>query len=252
MPNLQPTELPRRLRVLIVHHPRLLLQSLADALGRAGMEVLMVDKGAQAVDLAIEFSPAIALVGLELQDVSSSDLIEWFARRDVGIIGLDDDADDATQNVIALELGAADCVRTTITPRELAARIRAVHRRTGKPRTKRQDAPALPPIAFGPIRISPLARTVFTAEHQLLKLTSAEFNALEVLASLPGEAVSRETLSLAALHRPWRAEERNVDQLMFSLRQKLPLAHDGRSLIQTVRCAGYLLRSPAPAERQAA
>lgn len=58
------------------------------------------------------------------------------------------------------------------------------------------------------------------------------------------QPVSRDTLSEAALRRPWRPEDRSVDQLVSSLRHKLPLDETGAPLIHSVRGAGYLLRAP--------
>jgi DNA-binding response OmpR family regulator len=75
-------------------------------------------------------------------------------------------------------------------------------------------------------------------------LTSAEYATLETLAKADGHAVSRDRLSEAALRRPWRAEDRSVDQLVFNLRQKLPSDGDRGSLIQSVRGSGYWMRAP--------
>jgi len=74
-------------------------------------------------------------------------------------------------------------------------------------------------------------------------LTSAEFTALETLASAAGAPVSRDTLSETALRRPWRTDDRSVDQLVFNLRQKLTPDKDGGMLIQSIRGSGYWLRA---------
>jgi DNA-binding response OmpR family regulator len=72
-------------------------------------------------------------------------------------------------------------------------------------------------------------------------LTGAEFAALQTLLEAAGEPVSRERLSEAALRRPWRAEDRSIDQLIFGLRRKLADDDRGQRLIQSVRGAGYVL-----------
>jgi len=64
-----------------------------------------------------------------------------------------------------------------------------------------------------------------------------------VLARAAGAPVSRDTLSDTALRRPWCPEDRSVDQLLFSLRQKLPPDEDGGMLIQSIRGYGYWLRA---------
>jgi DNA-binding response OmpR family regulator len=57
-----------------------------------------------------------------------------------------------------------------------------------------------------------------------------------------GKVVSRDEISQAVLNRPWRPEDRSVDQLILNLRQKLALDADGQSPIQSIRGSGYLLR----------
>ena len=126
----------------------------------------------------------------------------------------------------------------------MIARIRAVHRRVHARVEVRAPVVAAQVLTVGPIRINILHRTVHTADGRRLALTSAEFSALETLACANGAAVSRDRLSEAALRRPWRAEDRSVDQLVFNLRQKLPPDEGGGLLIQSIRGSGYWLRAP--------
>ena len=56
-----------------------------------------------------------------------------------------------------------------------------------------------------------------------------------------GRPVSRERLTEAALRRPWRPEDRSIDQLIFSLRRKLGDSEGSARMIQSVRGAGYVL-----------
>jgi DNA-binding response OmpR family regulator len=126
----------------------------------------------------------------------------------------------------------------------MIARIRAVHRRVNKREETKLSTKVRDSFVIGPVKINVLLRTVTTEDGKRLQLTSAEFTLLEVLAAANGQAVSRDTLSEAALRRPWRPEDRSVDQLVFSLRQKLPPDEGGGPLIHSIRGAGYLLRAP--------
>ena len=93
---------------------------------------------------------------------------------------------------------------------------------------------------MGSMKVDLRSRTVISASGAQIKLTAAEFTALETLLAANGEAVSRDSLSQAALHHPWRPEDRGVDQLIFSLRQKLADG-DEQPLIHSVRGAGYMM-----------
>ena len=66
---------------------------------------------------------------------------------------------------------------------------------------------------------------------------------LEVLASVAEAIVTRNTLSEMALRRPWRADDRSVDQLIFTLGQKLSPDEDGGMLIHHVRGLRCWLRA---------
>jgi len=79
-------------------------------------------------------------------------------------------------------------------------------------------------------------------------LTEAEFAALQELLLAGGAAVTRQHLCDTALRRPWRAEDRSIDQLIFSLRHKLRDGEGGIRMIQSVRGAGYRLVTDQVAE----
>jgi DNA-binding response OmpR family regulator len=190
------------------------------------------------------FKPDVVLVDLELPDTNGVDLISWFAEQQTcGVIvvsGMGEEAD----RIVGLELGADDYIVKPPRMREMIARIRAVHRRVNRREETKLSPKTRDTFVVGPIRINILLRTVTGGDGKRLQLTSAEFTLLEVLAAANGQAVSRDALSEAALRRPWRPEDRSVDQLVFSLRQKLPPDEGGGALIHSIRGAGYLLRAP--------
>ena len=231
-------------RVLLIEDDEAVAQAMVRGIERSGMSVVCAGTGARGMALKSSFMPDIVLVDLELPDTNGVDLIAWFAeQKNCGVIvvsGMGEEAD----RIVGLELGADDYIVKPPRMREMIARIRAVHRRVN-----RKDEPKLSPrtrevFTVGPIRINVLLRTVTTRDGRRLQLTSAEFTLLEVLAMASGQAVSRDAQTEAALRRPWRPEDRSVDQLVFSLRQKLPNDEGGAALIHSIRGAGYLLRAP--------
>lgn len=231
-------------RVLLIEDDEAVAQAMVRSIERSGMNVVCASTGAKGMALKSSFKPDVVLVDLELPDTNGVDLISWFAeQRTCGVIvvsGMGEEAD----RIVGLELGADDYIVKPPRMREMIARIRAVHRRVNRREETKLSPRPRDTLAVGPIRINVLLRTVTTADGGRLQLTSAEFTLLEVLATANGQAVSRDTLSEAALRRPWRPEDRSVDQLVFSLRQKLPLDEGGGTLIHSIRGAGYLLRAP--------
>ena len=96
-------------------------------------------------------------------------------------------------------------------------------------------------VFIGRIRVDVTHRFVTGGDGNFIKLTGAQHTALEILALSQGQVVHRDALSMAALGRPWRQDDRSVDQLIMALRTKLG-DYRGLPLIETIRGRGYLLR----------
>ena len=240
-PPLQPN-----LRVLLIEDNEAVAETLQKFIERSGMRTAWARTGAQAYELKHVFAPDVVLVDLELPDTNGVDLIAWLANlHDCGIIVVSGRSEEA-ERIVGLELGADDYIAKPPQLRELVARIRAVHRRSHLRAAGRGDAK--PSLASGPIQIGTwrldLPRRTLTHEDgRTLAITAAEFSVLQDLALANGQPVTREQLSESALRRPWRPEDRSIDQLVFSLRRKLVDGDSGARLIQSVRGAGYVLVS---------
>jgi two-component system response regulator RegX3 len=130
-----------------------------------------------------------------------------------------------------LEAGADDCVTSTVTRSELAARIRAVLRRRGRPGAGEV-------LRAGPF-VMDLARHVFLHGDVAVHLSPKEFGLLELLIRRDGRVVSREE----ALDLVWgvgrTGDPTTVDVHVKRLRSKIESdpAHPMRLL--TVRGLGY-------------
>jgi two-component system, OmpR family, phosphate regulon response regulator PhoB len=136
--------------------------------------------------------------------------------------------------VSGLEAGADDYLTKPFSPKELAARIKAVLRRR---------APQLADdvVEVEGLRLDPAAKRVTAGRHRL-ELSPAEFKLLQFLMTHPGRIYSRAQL----LDQVWGdhvfIEERTVDVHIRRLRKALePSGHD--RLIDTVRGSGYGLRT---------
>jgi two-component system phosphate regulon response regulator PhoB len=136
--------------------------------------------------------------------------------------------------ISGLEAGADDYLTKPFSPKELAARIKAVLRR----RAPQLSGDA---VEVQGLRLDPSTRRV-TAGKQYLALSPSEFRLLHFLMTHPGRVYTRTQL----LDHVWGdhvfIEERTVDVHIRRLRKALqPSGHD--RLIDTVRGAGYGLRA---------
>lgn len=228
-------------RVLLIEDDPDMGETLVGVLERAGMQTAWARTGAEAVTLKASFKPDVVLVDLNLPDTDGIALVAWLAKRgECGVIvvsGLGEDSD----RIVGLELGADDYIAKPPHLREMLARIRAVHRRITTRLAPAADIVVPKAVTVGPISIDISHRSVHTTQGERISLTGAEFTALETMLAANGMPVSRDTLCQAALHRPWRVEDRSVDQLIFNLRQKLPGQGERNRLIHSIRGAGYLL-----------
>jgi two-component system response regulator CpxR len=131
--------------------------------------------------------------------------------------------------IVGLELGADDYVPKPFNPRELAARIRAVLRRT-EPRP--QDGQ----IDVNGVTLNPGSREAF-CDGSPVELTTIEFDILEQLMRAAGRVLSRDQLMEAIYGRKSGPFDRAMDMHISHLRKKLECG--GRALIKTVRGVGY-------------
>jgi two-component system response regulator CpxR len=142
-------------------------------------------------------------------------------------------------------MGADDYLAKPFNPRELAARLRAIQRRTrpvssspSSPHAALSSLEVKRVLTVGDVELNPRARVVKRAGDEVI-LTSVEFALLEILMKAAGHIVSREDLSTQGLGRRLSQSDRSIDVHVSNLRKKLGAAPDGRDRIKTVRGFGY-------------
>jgi len=130
--------------------------------------------------------------------------------------------------IVGLELGADDYLPKPFNPRELAARIKAILRRT-EARASRGR------IEVNGVALDPGTRAV-TRDGKPVEVTTLEFDILEQLMRNAGHVVSRDGLMESLYNRKATPFDRSIDMHVSHLRKKL----EGASpLIKTIRGAGY-------------
>jgi len=223
-------------KILIIDDDPSAFETLKTLLFGEGYALQFAASGAQGLTQAQAWQPDVILCDVMMPGL---DGIQALARIRAGstlpvlmLTGRGDDAD----RIVGLELGADDYVPKPCTPRELAARLRAILKRV----VATSQTPAQQVWVVGDLVVRPSQRLAELAGRPLA-LTSTEFSLLELLASHAGRAVAKAELSLGALGRPLSRFDRSIDVHISSIRQKLGPLPDGRMRIQTVIRKGYLL-----------
>ncbi len=226
------------LRVLIVEDTLAAAALMEAALTAEGMTTAIALSGAQAIAAKLQHRPDVVLIDLGLPDMHGLELVQRFAvDGDCGIIVVTaHDAEGA--RIAGLETGADDYIIKPAALKELAARIRALHRRVTRPR----------PTASGRVAVRVTLdcayRRLAGPGDILTPLTEAEFAALVTLLEADGASVSREWLGRVALKRSIAADDRSVDQLVLKLRRKLTLHGVADRCILSSRGLGYVIPEP--------
>ncbi|MCH9693594.1 MAG: response regulator transcription factor [Gammaproteobacteria bacterium] len=145
---------------------------------------------------------------------------------------------DDVDKIVGLESGADDYLAKPCNLRELAARLRAILRRSSQ--TPVSGGTRSQPLAVGNIRLDASARQA-SQEGQSLSLTGAEFSILQILMEHAGSAVSKEVLMKSALGRDYLPYDRSVDVHVANLRKKLHPSNADGTPIKTIRGVGYQL-----------
>jgi two-component system OmpR family response regulator/two-component system response regulator CpxR len=220
--------------ILLVDDDVELSGMLRDYLSQDGFEATAVHDGEKGVAEALSGRYAIVALDVMMPGISGIEVLRRIrAASNVPVLMLTAKGDDMDR-IVGLELGADDYVPKPCQPRELAARLRAILRRTTP-----VEAPS-GPIVVGPLTVFPEQRRVEWS-GAVVEMTSTEFNLIEVLARNAGRPVSKGLLCEQALGRPLARFDRSIDVHLSSIRHKLGTLPDGRSCIQTVYRQGYQL-----------
>lgn len=229
-----PDTSPAPPRVLLVDDDAELLELLGDYLERDGFAVDRAHDGKSGAAAALSGTHDIVVLDIMMPGLNGIEVLR--SIRSAGalpVVMLSARGDD-TDRIVGLELGADDYVPKPCTPRELAARLRAILKRSG-PRPVQQGALVVGDLVLDPARrLAELAGTT-------LALTGTEFNLLELLARHAGQPIAKERLSEEAMGRPLTRFDRSIDVHISSIRHKLGPLPDGRSRVQTVIRKGYQL-----------
>ena len=219
------------MRLLVVEDDPLLGDAIQAGLKQAGYAVDWVNDGLKA-DHALSTEAYVAMVlDLGLPRLSGLEVLSRLRQRKSALPVLILTARDTVEERIqGLDQGADDYLVKPFDLGELAARLRALIRRSnGQPN---------PVLQVGEVQLDPAAHSV-TYQGQLVELASREFTVLQALMLNVGRVMSRSQLEDKLYAWGQEVESNTVEVHIHHLRRKL---YPG--LIYTIRGVGYLIPRP--------
>jgi two-component system response regulator RstA len=226
-------------KILLVEDDTSLAQWVSEYLVEQGFEVVLCQRGDEAVQAVKKHNPDLVLLDLMLPGKDGMsvcrDLRVFFHQPIIMMTAKGDEIDE----VLGLEVGASDYVIKPVRPRVLLARINAVLReKQGNSDTNTDE------ISIGSLQIDTLSRDVFMNKEKLA-LSNAEYSLLFFLASNADQILDRDSVFLATKGREYDGLDRSVDVLISALRKKIGDDPQSPNKIKTIWGKGYLFVSQA-------
>jgi two-component system, OmpR family, catabolic regulation response regulator CreB len=230
-------------RILLVEDEPAIADTLIYALKSECYDVVHVMTGSEALKLESQFKHDLAILDVGLPDMTGFDLCRQLREmRRIPVLFLTARSEEIDR-VLGLEIGGDDYVTKPFSPREVAARVKAILRRSGNPTSNTSSAPH---GSGAGLKIDDHTKRIVLNEAAL-DLTAHEFRLASVLIGHPGQVFSREQLLEHAWDDPGAVTDRTVDAHVKSLRAKLRTVQPGaEEMITTRRGLGYSYSLPNP------
>lgn len=218
-------------RILVVEDEVMVAEVVERYLRRDGYLVDVVHDGRAALEAFAATPPALVVLDIMLPALDGLEVCRRIrAESDTAIILLT--ARDAEADRIrGLAIGADDYLTKPFSPGELAARVRAVLRRTAP--ESRHEA-----IRFGNVILDERARSVDVG-GTVASLTAREFDLLLHFARHPGRVFSREQLVSAVWGSDFDGDDGTVTVHVRRLRSKVERDASNPAHLKTVWGVGY-------------
>nr|WP_122011815.1 response regulator transcription factor [Maliibacterium massiliense] len=221
--------------ILICDDQHVLHETLGAYLAAEGFTYASAYDGDSALRKALGEHPDLIVLDLMMPGRSGLDVCREIRRSSkVPIIMLTAKGEEFDR-VLGLEMGADDYIVKPFSPREVAARIRAVLRRTGS--VDATVTTAQPVLHYPGLDIDINAYEV-TLNGQRIACTPKEVEVLYTLAAHPGQVFGREQLLNALWGYDYSGDARAVDTQIKRIRQKLP-QQETPWCIRTIYGVGY-------------
>ena len=229
---------PEKPLVLVVDDDPNVVALARAYLERDGYRVAEANDGIHGLELARKEQPRLIVLDLMLPGLDGLEVCRRLQVESMAPVIMLTARVEEADRLKGLDVGADDYITKPFSPRELAARVRAVLRRADR----ESAVSAYPELSFGAIYINLRTRKA-TVNGKDLRLTPTEFRLLTLLVQEPGRIFSREDIIDRALGDDFDGFDRAVDAHVSCLRRKLETESPGSAeQIQTVYGSGYRLR----------
>jgi two-component system, OmpR family, phosphate regulon response regulator PhoB len=220
--------------VLVVDDEPIVREVVVRYLEREGYATLEAGDGVRARELLEGDTADLVVLDVMLPGTDGLELCRWIrSRSELPVIMLTARGEEADR-IVGLELGADDYVTKPFSPRELAARVRTVLRRSGP----RDDATSR--LSFGDVELDAATREVRKAGDEL-RLTAKEFDLLWFLAAHPRRVFGRDQLMTRVWGYEAALDTGTVTVHVRRLREKIEDDPSHPRHLQTVWGVGYRL-----------
>jgi len=222
--------------ILIIEDEQRIRESLAIRLSERGYDVQTVAKAIDGVEQAVSGEFDVIVLDLGLPDLDGSEALRMIrAVKQVPVV-VATARDDEADIISVLDAGADDYVIKPFSADHLAARIRAVLRRTS-------ETPEEGTITVAGLRLDLDAHEA-TLDDRELDLTARAFDLLAYLASRPGKLISKRELLAEVWRQPYGGADKTVDVHISWLRKELGETAAEPRYIHTRRGVGIRLVDP--------
>ena len=203
-----------------------------------GYAVLCADSASAARAMTAAHAIDLALVDLHMPGEDGLSLARHLRERyaKTAIVMLTS-ASTVVDRIVGLEMGADDYVPKPFDPRELAARVKSVLRRTSS--AGRADLGAAR-LRIGRCVLDVAAHRLSDEHGKEVPMSPLEFDLLKALAEHPNRPLSRERILNLNQQRDWDPFDRSVDLRIMRLRKKIEPDPEHPRFIRTVRNEGYI------------
>lgn len=222
-------------RILIADDEKKISEMIRDYLQAVGFEVEEAANGLKAIELLESFKPHLVVLDVMMPGLDGFDVVRRIREEsDTPVILLTARAAEQDK-LIGLELGADDYMTKPFSMKELAARIRAVLRRSSG--SALGDAGI---SRLGPIVLDREKRTVLR-DGRKVELTGAQFDILARMMEYPGKVFTRMQLLESVQDHAFEGYERTIDVHIKNIRKAIETDPSQPVLILTVWGVGYKL-----------
>ena len=220
--------------VLVVDDEPIVREVVVRYLAREGHRTLEAADGEAARATIERAEPDLVVLDVMLPGTDGLELCRWIrSNSELPVIMLTARGEEADR-IVGLELGADDYVTKPFSPRELAARVRSVLRRSTPPEA------AVPQLSFGDVELEQATREARKGSRHV-RLTAKEFDLLWFLASNPRRVFSRDQLMAKVWGYTAALDTGTVTVHVRRLREKIEDHPSEPRHLETVWGVGYRL-----------